>query len=355
MTTTAWTRAHLAMIAERPLPALPVIAPADCPSIGEGLWYWDFWPAETVAGAAVTVGPGELWFALAAPIGDDPEARHATARIRRLLKSGTDWRDLGPAVPKGFTPGSREWSGSAIVEGTRLTLYFTAAGRRDEAALTYEQRIFSCSAEIDVRTGHIGSWSTPEECFAADGLFYEHACETAGSIGMIKAFRDPAYVRDPNDGTEYILFTASVAGSASAYCGCVGVARRDGDRWTLLPPLITADAVNNELERPHLRWFGGRAHLFWSTQSHVFAPDVPKAPTGVYAMTSEAVLGPYLPFASSGLVACNPGEAPLQAYSWWVSNDGCAISFADRVAGDQNRRFLGKPAPSIRLEVGLIQ
>ena len=40
-----------------------------------------------------------------------------------------------------------------------------------------------------------------------------------GAIGTIKAFRDPAFFRDPADGCDYLLFTASLAASASAWNG----------------------------------------------------------------------------------------------------------------------------------------
>ncbi len=345
MTTTAWTHAHLAEIAGRALPELPVFGPEDCPAIRNDLWMWDFWPAECPLGRRAVVDGGELWFALSAPVLGDPDARHDVARIRKLHRKGNDWCDLGPAFPDGFTPGSREWSGSAIVEGGQVTVYFTATGRRDEAVPTYEQRIFSSSAAIDVASGAIGDWASLSECVASDGSIYAHARETTGRIGAIKAFRDPAWFRDPHDGCEYLLFTGSIASATSSYDGCIGIARHDGDAWVLLPPLVTADGVNKELERPHIRVRDGRYWLFWSTQAQVFSGDAPAAPTGIYAMEAERILGPFAPYAGSGLVACNPISAPAQSYSWWVCSDGEASSFADRLAVSTERGFVGTPAP----------
>lgn len=346
--TTAWTVANLEAIRNHPLPERPVFKTEDCPVQFDGLWLWDFWPAELPDGRRASVGGGELWFALSAPVADNPDARHHVARIRMLHRMDDAWRDMGLAFPDGFTPGSREWSGGAIIEGSHLTLYFTAAGRHGEASPTFEQRIFSSSTEIDSARVAVGAWSLPEECFTSDGVIYAHAREATGSIGSIKAFRDPAWFRDPADGVEYLLFTGSVGGSVSSHSGCIGIARREADGWMLLEPLVNADGINNELERPHMRFKDGRYVLFWSTQSHVFSIDVPPMPTGLYTMESDAVLGPYKPAGSVGLVASNPQEVPMQAYSWWVGADGEVSSFADRL-GSQSV-FAGTLAPMFWIE-----
>ena len=155
--------------------------------------------------------------------------------------------------------------------------------------------------------------------------------------------------RDPADETEYILFTGTIAASSSAHRGCIGIARRAADGWALLAPLVTADGVNNELERPHMRVEGGAYRLYWSTQAHVFTDPSWGAPTGLYAMTSHRALGPFSPVAGSGLVACNPCAAPRQAYSWWVGADGRTDAFADQLASADAPRFTGKLAPSFDL------
>ncbi|MFM9976972.1 MAG: glycoside hydrolase family 68 protein [Sphingomonadaceae bacterium] len=349
MTTIAWTRAHLSAIGLRPLPELPLFAPADCPVIVDDHWLWDFWPAETTDGDRATIGRGELWFALSAPITADGDARHGVARIRMLHRTGSRWRDRGHVFPDGFTPGSREWSGSAIVDHGRLTLYFTAAGRRGESVASTEQRLFSSETAIDMTTGHVGTWSQPLECFVNDGRIYEHTAGASGGVGTMRAFRDPAWFRDSADGTEYLLFTGSIARSESRWSGCIGIARRKGAGWQALPPLVTADGVNNELERPHVRVRDGAYWLFWSTQASVFAPDMPLAPTGLYATVGETLLGARALFSGSGLVACNPAAAPAQAYSWWVGADGLAASFADRNGLDAT--LVGQRAPDVRLSL----
>lgn len=356
--TTAWTREQVAAIASRPLPVAPVITREQAPPLISGLDLWDFWPVETPDGRLASVAGGSLWMALSAPIMGDPVLRHGVARIRLLHRVADAWHDLGNVMPDGFSPGSREWSGCAVLDGDALTLHFTAAGRRGEAQPTFEQRIFACEARLDrVSDPRVGAWSTPVQTVVNEGCFYAPADEVEGIIGSIKAFRDPFFFRDPSDEAEYLLFTASVARSASAHNGAIGIARRVAGGWRLLPPLITADGVNNELERPHVRVVNGRYHLFWSTQASVFAPEGPAGPTGLYAMTADTLLGGYMPFNGTGLVLANPAEAPDQAYSWFVTDTLEAVAFADSLgpgprpsdAAASRRRFGGTLAPSVAL------
>jgi levansucrase len=79
------------------------------------------------------------------------------------------------------------------------------------------------------------------------GEYYMPANAHEGAPGTIKAFRDPAYFRDPADGTEYFTFTGSLAGTDSAFNGAFGLARRDQSGWVLAPPCLHSMGVNNGL------------------------------------------------------------------------------------------------------------
>ena len=137
----------------------------------------------------------------------------------------------------------------------------------------------------------------------------------------------------------------------------MGLARREQGRWTLCPPPITADGLNNELERPHIVHHAGRYYCFWSTQQKVFAQPGPAGPNGLYGMVAEAMAGPWLPLNGTGLVFANPAEAPIQAYSWQVLHDLSVISFVDRPGlaqepvdpGLARRHFGGTPAQPVQL------
>ena len=133
----------------------------------------------------------------------------------------------------------------------------------------------------------LSDWTAPVESVVADGSTYTRDMTGGGAIGTIKAFRDPAWFRDPADGAAYLVFAASLAQSLSPWNGAVGIARRDHDTWVLLPPIISADGVNNELERPHLVHQNGRYYCFWSTQRKVFASPGPAGPNGLYGMVAD--------------------------------------------------------------------
>jgi levansucrase len=184
--------------------------------------------------------------------------------------------------------------------------------------------------------------------------------EGGGAIGTIKAFRDPAFFRDPADGAAYVFFAASLARSASFWNGAVGMARLMPDgQWQRLPPLISADGLNNELERPHVIVHGGRYYLFWSTQQKVFADGGPTGPNGLYGMTSDSLDGPWRPINGTGLAFANPPGAPFQAYSWFVLPDLTVQSFADMTGiahvpvdpAEARHHFGGAPAPDLRLQI----
>ncbi len=324
----------------------PSLGEDDVRPVNDGLVYWDAWPLLTTDGAIyIAAGGNRLWFALAAPRRDDPDARHAEARIHLLAEHDGQFAPLGPALPDEWSPGSREWSGGAIIDPSnrQVTLAFTAAGRRGEAEATFEQRMFRTTGELNgARVDH---WSAPEELICADDRYYQRVVQPTGEIGKIKAFRDPDLFRDPADGRSWTIFTASSAKQPGDFDGVIG-ASVDG---VTLPPLIDGTGVNNELERPHVRLFDGAYYLFWSTQAHVFAPDSGGWPTGLYGAVANSMAGPWQLLNGSGLVAANPPESPAQAYSWLVLPDRTVTSFVDRWGDPDARNFGGTFAPFVTL------
>jgi len=343
-----WTAAHVTAIADSAIPELPVLGASDVVPVVPGFDLWDMWPVRYADGRTACFGSSALWMLLSAPVGGDPDERHALARIRLLQHETSDgaarghagawerWLDRGNLLPDGVSPGSREWAGSAIVDadGTRVTLYFTAAGRRGEAALTYEQRIFETTGVLsfDDDRASIAGWSVPVEVLQADGTMYVQARQATGAAGRIKGFRDPGYFRDPADGAEYLLFTGSAARPPQDYDAVIGLGqRRAGQgigRWQLLPPIISAAGLNRELERPHVLLRGGLYYVFWSTQRSVFAPGT-AGPSGLYGMVGSHLLGPYAPLNGTGLVATTPAAEPRQSYSWLVLESLEVVSFVD--------------------------
>lgn len=359
--TSHWTRTAVAQIDIQSIATAPAIDRTTVKQILPGVDLWDYWPVQQRDGRTGAIAGGTLQMLLGAPATGDPEARHALARIRLMFQRRGQWFDLGNLFPDGFSPGSREWSGSAILaeDQRSITLYFTAAGYRGEATISFDQRLFETSADLIIVDGEpcLGAWSAPTQSVVADGRLYASDMTGGGGIGTIKAFRDPFYFRDPADSQEYLLFAASLAASGSPWNGAVGAARREGGRWSLADPLIAADGVNNELERPHVVFHQNRYYCFWSTQREVFAADGPDGPNGLYGMVADSFSGTWRPLNGSGLVFANPADQPIQAYSWLVLADLSVISFIDRpgLSAEPSdsvvarAHFGGTPAPLLHL------
>ncbi len=319
-----------------------LIGPDDAVPILPGLDLWDSWPLAHEDGRIAQVAGRAYWFFLSAPCFADPGQRHDAARIRLASHGADGWRDHGDALPHSLSPGTREWAGSAVLhhDGRSVTLFFTAAGRHGQDQ-SFEQRLF-CAAGTLGGDG-LGGWQAPAELVQADGRRYTVAAKADGRPGMIKAFRDPAWFRDPATGQRHVLFTASAGWSPQDYNGVIGIATLDdSEQWQLGDPLIEAVGVNNELERPHVVVRDGRYYLFWSAQRRTFDPAGPSGPNGLYAMVADVLAGPYRPVNGSGLVAGNPAAEPTQCYSWWVTGEGAVWSFIDHW-GMRGRSFAAHP------------
>lgn len=356
---TAWTEDHVKSIDRAATVTVPPIRPLVSSQLDHGRLYWDMWPVQDAAGPPAKLAGRQLWMALTAPDRGDPALRHFEARIHLLERGKTGWCDLGPVIPEQSVPYEREWAGSAMTDGARISLYYTAAGTADRPR-GYQQQLFETHGIIGP-DGLPADWSPPRPSIGEHHTAYIRADTHEGVAGRIKAFRDPAWFRDPADGQEYLIFTASLAGARSEYNGAVGIARRDGGGWTLLPPLVHADGVNNELERAHVVFHAGRYYLFWATQSATFAPHLAAAPTGLYGMVADSLFGPYQPLNGSGLVLSNPDCSPAQSYSWSVTADLEVSSFVDfwsplpngggATTDNGEPRFGGVPAPIMRLMI----
>ena len=364
--TSAWLPEAVAAIADRPLSSIPLITVADINDALPGFQLWDCWPFETPQGVTVMFDGWTPWVIMCAPRDLHPDLRHDVARLRLMLEREGVWRDCGFLLPEDLNPGAREWAGSTVYDPAsgRVTLFYTATGRRGDSGRSFEQRLFQAGGKLE----HVGElirvigWSEPVESVAADGKRYMIVNRSVGEPGFIKGFRDPFHFRDPADGADYLLFTASDAGSSAAFNGVIGLARasdEDFGGWSLLPPLVSANGVNNEMERPVLRVQDGRYYLFWSTQRRTFDPSGPTGPNGLYGMVAEKLSGPWQPLNGTGLVAPNPAEEPVQTYSWWVMDKLDVAGFIDNW-GLQGRSltehpeliastFGGVPAPRFRI------
>jgi levansucrase len=364
-----WSVDHLRTLGETGWMAAPLIKEADIDRFCPELDLWDIWPLQLDDGSIAEIAGGSLWMILSAPKLPDPNLRHDFARTRLVLRKEEQWIDCGNLFPDGLNPGAREWSGSARFNHATntVTAYFTAAGRAGQTGQSFEQRLFQTTGTLDLSgpLPKITGWSTAEQSVENNGTHYIDLAVDQGIPGRIRGFRDPYWFRDPANGIAYLLFTGSLQGAMSDYNGVVGLAvARDFDGaagFDLLPPIVSADGLANELERPHMIVRDGLYYLFWSTQRSVFAPDGMQGPTGLYGMVGPSITGPFEPLNGSGLVITNPQAEPKQAYCWQVLDSLDVVSFVDhwgledRDPGNDpalNRsHFGGTIAPMLKIEI----
>jgi levansucrase len=178
-----------------------------------------------------------------------------------------------------------------------------------------------------------------------DGRYYELP-QNADTIGVVYAFRDPFFYRDPANGREYVLFTANAAGRDTAsglnrsFNSVVGIveARSTALRsWKILPPLFTGFGVNRQMERPHIINTNGLYYVFWLSHSFTFSAAF-TGYEGLYGYAGESLFGQKEPLNGSSLVVGNPPVVAAQSYSFVAlpAGEGSAkvISFLN-VVGDK--------------------
>ena len=340
-----WTRSQVEQIRINATNTAPLIM-EPFPRISPDLWIWDMWPlVEKDGSIAVLPGGWRVLFALSVPRSVLPGKRHDVARISYFYtRDGVNWIQGGYVFEEGTALGSRQWAGSAMIDRGRIYYFYTATGRRGETQITYEQRIaLASSGFISNKDGVLLVDFSPHEIILEpDGVLYQTEEQSSG--GIIYAFRDPFFFKDPATGCEYLLFEGNIAGTsadincgpdvpadAAEYTGNIGIAllrNNSYNSWQLLPALLEAGCTNQQTERPHIVVRSGMYYLFTDSHRSTFAPGV-TGPDGLYGFVAGSLRGNYRPLNNSGLVVSNPPSEPYQAYSWLVLPDFSVLSFID--------------------------
>ncbi|HST80626.1 MAG TPA: glycoside hydrolase family 68 protein [Kineosporiaceae bacterium] len=333
------------------------------PIMTDKVWIWDTWPLTNINTEPITYKGWKVIFSLVAPrdifFGD----RHWQARIGFFYsKTGTTgtWQYGGHLFPDGYSRGSREWAGTTIITGANdVSSFYTASGK-DNGGINNtdsEQRLAMSKGKIHADAN--GVWFTGFRnhriIAEPDGVNYQ-TLEQSSSGGIIYAFRDPFIFRNPADNKVYALFEGNTGGVSGDYrcterdLGTIpeGVTVPDDARnftgniglmeatnaamttWRLLPPLLSANCVNQQTERPHLVFHDGMVYLFTISHMFTYAPGL-TGPDGVYGFVGPSLRSDYKPMNGSSLVLGNPPEAPLQQYSHEVLPNFMVQSFIDTV------------------------
>jgi levansucrase len=382
--TANWTRAQALKIAPNPSNTTPRI-PEDFPIMTDEVWIWDTWPLTDLDMNPVAFEGWNVIFSLVAPrdifFGD----RHWYAKIGYFYSDDAqNWTYGGLVHAEGSGLGSREWAGSAVVhdDGT-VDSFYTASGKDNPEVVDPTdalQRLAHTQGRI--HADDEGVWFTgfeDHEIIAeADGTTYQ-TLEQSQAGPIIYAFRDPFVFRDPVDDKVYALFEGNNPGTAGThrcdrkeigrvpgghvvppdsryYTGNIGLMEMTGDEadmseWELLPPVLSAECVNQQTERPHLVVHDGDYYLWTISHQFTFAPGL-TGPDGLYGFVGPGLRSSYKPLNGSALVLGNPADAPLQNYSHFVMPNFLVESFADTIpTADGGVVYGGTLAPTLALEV----
>lgn len=352
-----WTRAEAELIRITDENAAPVIR-GPLPQTSELVGVWDSWPIITRDASVAVLDFGwRVLIALTSPKTVLPGARHSIAKWGYFIsKDGVSWEYQGDVFREGEALGARQWAGSTMVDDEgRVHFFYTASGRAGspchacDTPACCEQRIAYTSAElvVDAAGVRFEDFSEHQIILEPDGVLYQTLEQAEVCGGIVYAFRDPQWWKDPATGCEYLIFEGNVAGpctdidcgpgvpiEARMYTGNIGLALRENNSftdWRLLPALLEATCTNQQTERPHIVVREGRYYLFTISHLFTYAPGlVPgPGPDGLYGFVSDSLRGEYVPLNQSGLVIANPPQNQFQAYSWLVLPDFTVTSFVD--------------------------
>ena len=374
--TAVWSRAQALKVMRDPTNTKPRIPP-DFPVMSNQVWVWDTWPLTNLNTRPIRYKGWHVIFSLTAPRTVPFGDRHWWARIGYFYsRDGSNWRYGGDLFPQRSPFGSREWAGSAVLVGDQVNAVYTASGgdgNEPGERTNPLQRLAHASGRIHADAD--GVWFTGFRnhriIAEPDGTMYQ-TLEQSQAGPIIYAFRDPFVFRDPADGQVYLLFEGNSGGEAGShtcgprelgpvppghqvpadsrfYTGNIGLAEARGAnlrRWRLLTPLLSANCVNQQTERPHLVIENGQYYLFTISHTFTFAPGL-TGPDGLYGFIGPSLRSDYDPLNASGLVLGNPADAPVQQYSEYVMPNWLVESFIDTLPGEI---FGGTLAPTLEIE-----
>ncbi|WP_426284058.1 glycoside hydrolase family 68 protein [Burkholderia ambifaria] len=398
--------------------------PQDFPLINSNVWVWDTWPLADLRANQLSYKGWEVIFSLTA----DPHAgytfddRHVHARIGffyrktgipasqrpanggwiwggHLFPDGSSIRVFGPTVP---ITQNAEWSGSArLTSGANVSLYYTALAFNKTSPngpdITPPQAIITrADGHIQADDKHV--WFTGFDDHKAllqpDGNYYQ----TGAQKNIYNSFRDPYVFTDPaHPGKTYMVFEGNTGGQRGARTcteADLGYAPNDPYKedlnavmnsgavyqkanvglavatnpqlteWKFLPPILSANCVDDQTERPQIYLSNGKYYLFTITHRSTYATGV-DGPDGVMGFVGNGIRSDFLPMnKGSGLVlgnptdltqpvgfpfALDPNQNPrkFQSYSHYVMPGGLVESFIDAIGPRRG----GTLAPTVKVNI----
>lgn len=399
--------------------------PQDFPDMSdEQVWVWDTWPLTDEKADQYSVNGWEVIFSLVADRDLGFDERHQYAKIGYFYRKADvpaeerpedgGWTYGGLVFPEGVTgeifpdqsfSHQTQWSGSArIMKGGRIKLFFTdvAFYRKKDGSdrKPYDARIALSEGSIHAseKGVRLTGFGKVHDLLQADGKYYQDAEQNP-----LYNFRDPFTFEDPaNPGKTYMVFEGNsayqrgdraactekdlgyaegdphaedlddVLDSGAMYqIGNVGLAVAENKKlteWRFLPPILSANCVTDQTERPQIYMKDGKYYLFTISHRHTYAAGL-DGPEGVYGFVGNGVRSDYQPLnRGSGLAlgspanlnhpvgkpfAPHPDQHPgqFQAYSHYVMPDGLVQSFIDTIGTTGDFRRGGTLGPTVRMDI----
>jgi levansucrase len=378
--TATWRRSDALKVHSDVTTTAPRI-PEEFPIMTHQVWVWDTWPLTGLDTKPLAYKGWSVIFSLVAPRDIPFGDRHWQARIGYFYsRSGQSWTYGGHLFPDGASFGSREWAGTAILTGARqVNAFYTASGHDDGGIDPNDplQRLAMSKGRIHADDERVWFTGFDRHRIIAepDGEMYQTLEQSEGSP-IIYAFRDPFVFRDPADKKVYALFEGNTGGlggtyectrrdlgtlppghevpeDSNLYTGNIGLMRATNKaltNWRLLPPVLSANCVNQQTERPHLVVRDGAYYLFTISHQFTYAPGL-TGPDGLYGFVGRSLRSAYKPLNGSALVLGNPPEAPIQNYSHEVMPNLLVQSFIDTIPGANGPVYGGTLAPTLELDI----
>lgn len=402
---------------------MPTI-PQDFPDMSNGeVWVWDTWPLTDEKGDQYSVNGQEIIFSLVADRSLGFDDRHVFAKIGYFYRpaglsaderpENGGWTYGGLVFDEGVTgeifedqsySHQTQWSGSARIFGNgEIKLFFTdVAFYRDAAGNNvkpYDPRIALSVGRVhaDPSGVQFSGFDTVTDLLKADGEYYQ-----TGEQNEFFNFRDPFTFEDPSHpGETYMVFEGNSAmpreeatcteedlgyrpgdphaetveevnaSGATYQIGNIGLAKAknsDLTEWEFLPPILSANCVTDQTERPQFVFKDGKSYLFTISHRGTFAAGL-DGPEGVYGFVGDGIRSDFQPLNSgSGLALGNPtnlnyaGGQPFapdynqhpghfQAYSHYVMPGGLVQSFIDTIGTHDNFVRGGTLGPTVKIDL----
>ncbi|GAA4419389.1 glycoside hydrolase family 68 protein [Actinokineospora soli] len=402
---------------------MPTI-PQDFPDMSNGqVWVWDTWPLTDAKADQYSVGGWEIIFSLVADRKLGFDDRHTYAKIGYFYRPAgvpaADRPENGGWTYGGlvFDPGvsgaifedqsfshQTEWSGSArVFPNGEIKLFFTdVAFYRDANGANikpYDPRLVLSVGKVHATKQGVKltGFDKVTELLKADGKYYQ-----TGEQNPYFNFRDPFTFEDPAyPGETFMVFEGNTAmqresakcdkadlgyrpgepnaetveqvnaSGAPYFIGNVGLARAKNKKlteWEFLPPILSANCVTDQTERPQIYIKDGKYYLFTISHRTTYAPGI-DGPEGVYGFVGDGVRSDYQPLnRGSGLALGSPTNlnyaagfpfdpdynqhpGQFQAYSHYVMPNGLVQSFIDTIGTKGAFRRGGTLGPTVRIEI----